>query len=49
VHFPLLSSLSGRFDAKNLLNDPYKTVQGSVTREYYRTGRVFQLGLVWQP
>jgi len=49
VHFPLLSSLSGRFDAKNLLNDPYKTVQGSVTREYYRTGRVLQLGLVWQP
>ena len=49
LRFPLLSALSGRVDAKNLLDDPYKTVQGTVTREYYRAGRVFQLGLVWQP
>jgi TonB-dependent receptor len=49
LRFPLVTSLSGRFDAKNLLDDPYETVQGTVTRESYRTGRVFQLGLVWRP
>jgi TonB-dependent receptor len=49
LRFPLMSALSGRFDAKNLLDDPYETVQGTVTRESYRTGRVLQLGLVWRP
>lgn len=49
LRFPLVSALSGRFDAKNLRDDPYETVQGTVTRESYRTGRVFQLGLVWRP
>jgi outer membrane receptor protein involved in Fe transport len=49
LRFPLVSSLSGRFDAKNLLDDPYETVQGTVIRESYRAGRVFQLGLVWHP
>jgi len=49
LRFPVVSALSGRFDAKNLLDDPYETVQGSVVRESFRTGRVFQLGLVWRP
>jgi TonB-dependent receptor len=49
LRFPVVSSLSGRFDAKNVLDDPYETVQGSVVRESFRTGRVFQLGLVWRP
>ena len=49
LRFPLIAALSGRFDAKNLLDDPYETVQGTVVRESYRTGRVFQLGLVWRP
>ena len=49
LRFPVVSALSGRFDAKNLLDDPYETVQGSVIRESYRAGRVFQLGLVWRP
>jgi TonB-dependent receptor len=49
LRFPFLSAVSGRFDAKNLLDDPYETVQGSVVRESFRTGRVFQLGLVWRP
>jgi len=49
LRFPLVSALSGRFDAKNLLDAPYETVQGTVLRDSYRTGRVFQLGLVWRP
>jgi len=49
LRFPIYSSLSGRFDARNLTDDPFKTVQGSVIRESFRTGRGFQLGLVWRP
>jgi TonB-dependent receptor len=49
LRFPVLSAVSARFDAKNLLDDPFATVQGTVTRESYTTGRVFQFGLVWRP
>jgi TonB-dependent receptor len=49
LRFPIFSTLSGRFDARNLTNDPFETVQGSVVRESFRTGRGFQLGLVWRP
>ena len=47
--FPIVGALSGRFDARNLVDAPYEMVQGTVTREYWRTGRVFQTGLVWRP
>lgn len=49
LRFPIVAALSGRFDAKNLLDAPYETAQGSVTREFYRVGRTFQLGFVWKP
>ena len=49
LRFPVISTLSARFDAKNLLDDPYEVTQGTVLRESYRTGRVLQLGLVWRP
>lgn len=49
LRFPIVSSFSGRFDMRNLLDDPYETVQGSVTRDSYKTGRLFQLGFVWRP
>jgi len=49
LRFPILSSVSGRFDARNLLDSPYEMVQGSVVRELYRAGRVFQAGIVWRP
>ena len=49
LRFPILASLSGRVDARNLLDAPYETLQGTVTREYWTTGRVFQAGLVWRP
>jgi outer membrane receptor protein involved in Fe transport len=49
LRFPVVRALSARFDAKNLLNEPYQTVQGSVTRDSFKTGQVFQLGLVWRP
>jgi outer membrane receptor protein involved in Fe transport len=49
VRFPMLGAVSGRFDAKNLLDQRFETLQGTVTREAWRTGRVFQLGMVWKP
>ena len=49
LRFPVRKTLSARFDAKNLLDEPYETVQGTVIRESYRAGRVFQIGLVWRP
>jgi outer membrane receptor protein involved in Fe transport len=50
LRFPLLvKGLSGRFDARNLLDEPFTTVQGTVTRESWKASRVFQFGLVWKP
>ncbi|HZI28306.1 MAG TPA: TonB-dependent receptor [Gemmatimonadaceae bacterium] len=49
LRFPVLGSLSGRFDAKNLLDEPYESVQGTVRREYWKSGRTFQFGVIWKP
>lgn len=49
LRFPVSGALSARFDAKNLLDAPYRTTQGTVTRESYRVGRVVQAGLSWRP
>ena len=48
LRFPLPTGLSGKLDAKNLLDSPYRVTQGNVTREWYTTGRIFALGLVWR-
>ena len=49
LRFPLVAGLSGRFDARNLFDAPFKTVQGTVIREYWRTGRTIQFGLQYRP
>lgn len=49
MRFPLMGGLSGKLDAKNLLNAPYLQTQGPVTRESYLVGRSFGFGLSWQP
>ena len=49
VRFPLFASLTGRFDVRNLLDAEYRVMQGPLLREGYRTGRVIQAGLSWQP
>jgi outer membrane receptor protein involved in Fe transport len=38
-----------RFDTKNLLDAPYEVMQGTVTREFYRSGRSVNLGFLWKP
>ena len=49
LRFPIVGAWSGRFDAKNLLDNPVRTVQGTVVREQYRIGRVIQAGVIWKP
>ena len=49
LQVPVLHSTSLRVDAKNLLDSPYRVLQGGVTRMEYRAGRVFSLGASWQP
>ncbi len=47
LRVPLFGSVSGKFDAENLLDDPAEVTQGTVTREFYRTGRSFSTGFSW--
>lgn len=49
VRLPLRAGVSMKLDAKNLLDAPYVQRQGPVTREYYRAGRVYSLGVSVQP
>jgi len=49
VRLPVNERLSARFDARNLLDAPYRWVQGPIVRESYRVGRGFSIGLNWRP
>ena len=49
VRYSLTAQLTVRADAKNLLDTPYQVMQGTVTREYYNTGRMMQAGFQWRP
>jgi hypothetical protein len=49
LQLPFLAGLALKLDGRNLLDAPIRLMQGSVERHYYRTGRVFSLGLSWQP
>ena len=48
LRFPVIRGISGRFDAKNLLDNPIVERQGTVIRERYTTGRVFQAAFTWR-
>jgi hypothetical protein len=49
LRFPVAGSLTGKFDAKNLLDYETKLTQGTVTKEFYYSGRRFGIGLSWTP
>ncbi len=48
LRFPLVKDMSVRIDVKNLLDAPYRFVQGPVVRESYRIGRGLNVGLNWK-
>ena len=49
VQAPLPGAIALKLDGKNLFDAPIHTTQGSITRSRYTTGRVFSIGLTWQP
>ncbi|MDP9177956.1 MAG: TonB-dependent receptor [Gemmatimonadota bacterium] len=49
LRFGLSRIVTARFDAKNLLDSPYETIQGTATRELYKTGRTIQAGFQIRP
>ena len=49
LRFPIAAGVSGKLDAKNLLDAPYEQTQGPVMRQSFRTGRDVSVGLTWQP
>jgi outer membrane receptor protein involved in Fe transport len=49
LRLAVTAAVTARFDAKNLFDAPHEVIQGTVTREYYRTGRAIQAGLLWRP
>jgi outer membrane receptor protein involved in Fe transport len=49
LRFPLMGGLRAKADLENLLDAPYEQIQGTVVRDYYRTGRTFSFGVTWQP
>jgi hypothetical protein len=48
LQFPVAGAVSGKLDAKNLLDEPIQFLQGPVERLTYRTGRIFSLGFKWE-
>lgn len=48
LRFPVMGSLSGRFDARNILDARYRYMQGNLEREGYNSGRSFALGFSWK-
>ncbi|MBM4184218.1 MAG: TonB-dependent receptor [Gemmatimonadetes bacterium] len=49
LRFPLMAGLRAKVDFENVFDSPYEQVQGTVVREYYRTGRTLVFGASWQP
>jgi TonB dependent receptor len=45
LRFPVLRTLSLRVDARNILDAPYRFIQGDFTRQEWRAGRQFSFGL----
>jgi TonB-dependent receptor len=49
MQVPVFGRASLKLDAKNLLDAPYRVVQGGVMRARYKAGRVVALGATWEP
>jgi TonB-dependent receptor len=45
VRFPMFNGIKGKLDARNLLDAPYEITQGTVQREFYRSGRSISFGM----
>lgn len=48
LRFPVVGSLSGRVDARNLLDARYRFLQGNLEREGFNAGRILSFGFSWR-
>ena len=48
LRFPVYRTMTGRIDARNLLDARYKFMQGNLEREGYSAGRTFAIGFAWR-
>ncbi len=48
LRFPVWREVSGRLDARNLLDARYRFMQGNLEREGYNAGRTIAFGLSWR-
>jgi TonB-dependent receptor len=48
LQLPVAGALTAKLDAKNLLDEPIRYLQGPVERLRYETGRIFTLGFKWE-
>lgn len=48
LRFPVMGSLSGRIDARNLLDARYRFMQGNLEREGFNAGRSLSVGFSWR-
>ena len=48
LRVPMGDRWTWRVDARNLLDAPFRLTQGPVTREEYRLGRQFAIGMQWR-
>ncbi len=48
LRFPVWREVSGRLDARNLLDARYRFMQGNLEREGYNVGRTISFGLSWR-
>ena len=49
LRFGLTESFGFRADARNILDSPFRVMQGTAVRELYRSGRVIQAGFQIRP
>jgi hypothetical protein len=47
LHLSIGARAAVKLDGKNLLDAPVRFTQGPVERLYYRSGRVYSLGISW--
>jgi len=48
LRLPVWREVSGRVDARNVLDARYRFMQGNLEREGYNAGRTFSLGFSWR-
>jgi TonB-dependent receptor len=48
LRFPVMGSLTGRIDARNLLDARYRFMQGNLEREGFNAGRTLSMGFSWK-